>query len=116
ARFRGADGRLASRTAAPTRRRDDSSSSQAVPGVPPHRGHGSPRLGQLRPVLSDLEARRAVARPAGRAVRSATAASAAPIGSSLGMLGTTWALAWPAIISFSLESIVSLCDLLLLGH
>ena len=49
-------------------------------------------------------------------MRSATVAPAEPIGSSLGMLGTTWALAWPAIISFSLESIVSLCDLLMVGH
>jgi putative MATE family efflux protein len=32
------------------------------------------------------------------------------------MLGTTWTLAWPAILSFSLESIVSLCDLLMVGH
>jgi putative MATE family efflux protein len=66
--------------------------------------------------LSDREAHPAIARSAGRAVRSATAAPAAPIGSSLSMLGTTWALAWPAIISFSLESIVSLCDLLMVGH
>jgi putative MATE family efflux protein len=66
--------------------------------------------------LSDREATPAIVRPAGRALRTGTAARAEALGSSLGMLETTWALAWPAIISFSLESIVSLCDLLMVGH
>ncbi len=42
----------------------------------------------------------------------ASAASA----SRLELLKITWALAWPAIISFSLESVAGLCDLLMVGH
>jgi putative MATE family efflux protein len=32
------------------------------------------------------------------------------------LLRATWILAWPAILSFSLESIAGLCDLLMVGH
>ncbi|HEV7735366.1 MAG TPA: MATE family efflux transporter [Candidatus Binatia bacterium] len=45
----------------------------------------------------------------------AVSAPAAPA-SRLELLKITWALAWPAIISFSLESVAGLCDLLMVGH
>ncbi len=45
----------------------------------------------------------------------AVGAPAAPA-SRLELLQVTWALAWPAIISFSLESVAGLCDLLMVGH
>lgn len=47
--------------------------------------------------------------------RDAVGASAASA-SRLELLKVTWALAWPAIISFSLESVAGLCDLLMVGH
>lgn len=46
---------------------------------------------------------------------NAVGASAASA-SRLELLKVTWALAWPAIISFSLESVAGLCDLLMVGH
>src|SRR2546428_10456587 len=32
------------------------------------------------------------------------------------LLRTTWALAWPVIFSFSIESFVGLCDMLMVGR
>jgi len=43
-------------------------------------------------------------------------ALAAPSASRRDLLRTTWVLAWPAILSFSLESIVGFCGLLMVGH
>jgi putative MATE family efflux protein len=43
-------------------------------------------------------------------------APAAPSASRRELLRTTWALAWPAILSFSLESVVGFCGLLMVGH
>jgi putative MATE family efflux protein len=43
-------------------------------------------------------------------------ALAAPSASRRELLRTTWALAWPAILSFSLESVVGFCGLLMVGH
>lgn len=31
-------------------------------------------------------------------------------------VATTWALAWPVIVAFSLESVVGLCDALMVGR
>ncbi len=44
------------------------------------------------------------------------AAPAAAVGSRRELIRTTWALAWPAILSFSLESIVGFGTLLMVGH
>jgi putative MATE family efflux protein len=43
-------------------------------------------------------------------------APAPPVGSRRELIRTTWALAWPAILSFSLESIVGFGGLLMVGH
>jgi putative MATE family efflux protein len=43
-------------------------------------------------------------------------APAVPVGSRRELIRTTWALAWPAILSFSLESIVGFGGLLMVGH
>jgi putative MATE family efflux protein len=52
---------------------------------------------------------------ASEAVSAADGAAALPH-SRAELLRTTWVLAWPAIVSFSLESIAGLCDLLMVGR
>jgi putative MATE family efflux protein len=47
------------------------------------------------------------------ASRPAPALAAAGAGS---LLRTTWTLAWPAIVAYAVESVVSLCDLLMVGR
>src|SRR5256885_15094117 len=46
--------------------------------------------------------------------RPIAVAAEAAAGSDL--LRTTWALAWPVIFSFSIESFVGLCDMLMVGR
>ena len=45
-----------------------------------------------------------------------TGALVAPGESGLELLRTTWTLAWPAIVSFGLDAVAGLCDLLMVGH
>jgi putative MATE family efflux protein len=45
----------------------------------------------------------------------AEASEASPV-SGAELLKTTWALAWPVIFSFSIESITGLCDMLMVGR
>jgi MATE family, multidrug efflux pump len=52
----------------------------------------------------------------GAAAREPIAASVLQGESRRELLRATWILAWPAILSFSLESIAGLCDLLMVGH
>jgi len=52
----------------------------------------------------------------GAAAREPIAASTLQSESRRELLRATWVLAWPAILSFSLESIAGLCDLLMVGH
>jgi len=52
--------------------------------------------------------------PAHDAVLRDEAAAAAE--SRLDLLQATWELAWPAIISFALDAVAGLCDLLMVGH
>ncbi len=48
--------------------------------------------------------------------REPVAASALQRESRRELLRTTWTLAWPAILSFSLEAVVGFCGLLMVGH
>jgi putative MATE family efflux protein len=63
-----------------------------------------------------LHRRDAVSSTRGVAAREPIAASTLQSDSRRELLRATWILAWPAILSFSLESIAGLCDLLMVGH
>ncbi len=52
----------------------------------------------------------------GAAAREPIAAGTLQGDSRRQLVRATWILAWPAILSFSLESIAGLCDLLMVGH
>src|SRR5581483_8684004 len=47
---------------------------------------------------------------------SAVAVADAPRATDRELLRETWALAWPVIFAFSIESLVGLCDMLMVGR
>lgn len=51
-----------------------------------------------------------------RAARDYTASAPALVAEEPGLLRATWSLAWPVIFSFSIESLVGICDLLMVGR
>ena len=57
-----------------------------------------------------------MSQPRRAAAREPIAASTLQRDSRRELLRATWILAWPAILSFSLESLAGLCDLLMVGH